>query len=199
MNTGVVSMRYARALLAYAKGQKVEDRVYEEVKTLAANYVNVPDLRRAIENPVLDAKRKCELLREASGGKDVSEELMRFFALVLDERREKFLQFMLWSYIDLYREDKNILVGKLTTAVPSKRLEEHLVDLIGSRTQGKVEMEAHIDPDLIGGYIIELEGYRLDASVANQLKRVKQQFIARNRRIVQVNEEGRFTSFIIFN
>lgn len=49
MNTGVVSMRYARALLAYAKGQKVEDRVYEEVKTLAANYVNVPDLRRAIE------------------------------------------------------------------------------------------------------------------------------------------------------
>lgn len=88
MNTGVVSMRYARALLAYAKGQKVEDRVYEEVKTLAANYVNVPDLRRAIENPVLDAKRKCELLREASGGKEVSEELMRFFALVLDERRE---------------------------------------------------------------------------------------------------------------
>ena len=35
MNTGVVSMRYAKALLAYAKAQKVEDRVYEEVKTLA--------------------------------------------------------------------------------------------------------------------------------------------------------------------
>ena len=48
---------------------------------------------------------------------------------------------MLWSYIDLYREDKNILVGKLTTAIESKRLEEHLVDLVGSRTQGKVEME----------------------------------------------------------
>lgn len=91
---------------------------------------------------------------------------------------------MLWSYIDLYREDKNILVGKLTTAIESKRLEEHLVDLVGSRTQGKVEMETHIDPELIGGYIIELEGYRLDASVANQLKRIKQQFIARNRRIV---------------
>lgn len=58
------------------------------------------------------------------------------------------------------------------------------MDLVGSRTQGKVEMETHIDPELIGGYIIELEGYRLDASVANQLKRIKQQFIARNRRIV---------------
>lgn len=184
MNTGVVSMRYAKALLAYAKAQKVEDRVYEEVKTLAGHYVSLPDLRRAIENPVLDMQSKCDLLREASGGKDVSQELMRFFNLVLEERREKFLQFMLWSYIDLYREDKNILVGKLTTAIESKRLEEHLVDLVGSRTQGKVEMETHIDPELIGGYIIELEGYRLDASVANQLKRIKQQFIARNRRIV---------------
>ena len=54
MNTGVVSMRYAKALLAYAKAQKVEDRVYEEVKTLAGHYVSLPDLRRAIENPVLD-------------------------------------------------------------------------------------------------------------------------------------------------
>ena len=40
MNTGVVSMRYAKALLAYAKAQKVEDRVYEEVKTLAGHYVS---------------------------------------------------------------------------------------------------------------------------------------------------------------
>lgn len=88
MNTGVVSMRYAKALLAYAKAQKVEDRVYEEVKTLAGHYVSLPDLRRAIENPVLDMQSKCDLLREASGGKDVSQELMRFFNLVLDERRK---------------------------------------------------------------------------------------------------------------
>ena len=60
MNTGVVSMRYAKALLAYAKAQKVEDRVYEEVKTLAGHYVSLPDLRRAIENPVLDMQSKCE-------------------------------------------------------------------------------------------------------------------------------------------
>ena len=46
MNTGVVSMRYAKALLAYAKAQKVEDRVYEEVKTLAGHYVSLPDAVR---------------------------------------------------------------------------------------------------------------------------------------------------------
>ena len=184
MNTGVASRRYAKALLAYAKADGKEEQVYEEVTMLAVSYADVPGLRRAIENPVLDAEKKLDLLREAAGGKDVSKELMRFFNLVLEGRREKYLQFMAWSYIDLYREDKNILMGKLITAVPSERLVRHIVDLVGSHTHGSVELDAQLDPDIIGGYIIELEGYRLDASVANQLKRVKQQFIAKNRRIV---------------
>ena len=184
MNTGVVSMRYAKALLAYADAQGKEDQVYEEVKTLADHYVTVPGLRHAVENPVLDIETKLQLLQEAAGGKDVSEELKRFFRLVLEAKREKFLQFMTWSYIDLHREEKHILIGKLTTAVPSERLVQHLVELIGARTHENVELDARIDPNIIGGYIIELSGFRLDASVANQLKRVKQQFIARNRRIV---------------
>lgn len=184
MNTGVVSMRYAKALFAYAKAQGKEDQVYGEVKKLASAYIEVSGLRRAIENPVLDASTKLELLCEAAGGKNISTELVRFFNLVLEERREKFLQFMAWSYVDLYREEKNILIGRLTTAVASPKLVKHMEELAEKRTKGTVELESVVDPKLIGGYIIELSGYRLDASVANQLKRVKQQFIARNRRIV---------------
>lgn len=56
--------------------------------------------------------------------------------------------------------------------------------LAAERMHGKVILEEKVDKNLIGGYVIELAGYRLDASVANQLKRVKQQFIAKNRRIV---------------
>ena len=148
-------MRYAKALLAYADAQGKEDQVYEEVKTLADHYVTVPGLRRAVENPVLDIETKLQLLQEAAGGKDVSEELKRFFRLVLEAKREKFLQFMTWSYIDLYREEKHILIGKLTTAVPSERLVQHLVELIGARTHENVELDARIDPNIIGGYMPE--------------------------------------------
>lgn len=72
MNTGVVSRRFAKALLAYAKDEGQEDKVYEEVRTLAAHFVEVPGLRHAIENPILEKKKKVELLCEASGGKTVS-------------------------------------------------------------------------------------------------------------------------------
>lgn len=184
MNTGVVSRRYAKALLAYAKAAGVEDKVYKEAQTLSARFIEVPGLRHAIENPVLDSGAKLGLLREAAGGKTVSSEMSRFLSLVLEERREKFLQFMMWSYIDLYRDDKNIIIGSLTTAVPAPKLAKRLADSVSKRSKGNVIIETKIDPALLGGYVFELEGRRLDASVANQLKRVKQQFIAKNRRIV---------------
>ena len=173
MNTGVVSRRYAKALLAYVKAAKKEDKVYEEVKTLASYFERVAGLRHAVENPVLDIPAKLKLLREAAGGAGVSQELMRFFGLVLEEKREKFLQFMTWSYIDLYREDKNILIGKLT-----------LQKTLSEANNATVELETKVDANLIGGYIVEVAGTRMDASVANQLKRVEQQFIAKNRRII---------------
>ena len=114
----------------------------------------------------------------------MSQELMRFFSLVLEEKREKFLQFMTWSYIDLYREDKNILIGKLTTAVPSPKLVDCLQRALSKANNAAVELETKVDESLIGGYIVEVAGMRMDASVTNQLKRVEQQFIAKNRRII---------------
>ena len=122
MNTGVISVRYAKALLEYAKTQGVEDKVYAAMKTLAERFARIPDLRRSVENPVLDTATKISLLQEAVQTADAGGEMMRFFRLVLDKKREKYLQFMILSYIDLYRESKNILIGHLTTAVPSPSL-----------------------------------------------------------------------------
>ena len=91
---------------------------------------------------------------------------------------------MTWSFIDQYRERKHILMGKLTTAVEAPDLVRHLEEIGSLKTDSTVEIKANIDPSIIGGYIIEIDGYRLDASVADQLRRVKRQFIDKNRRIV---------------
>ena len=49
MNTGVISVRYARALLKAACEQGIEDKVYAIMQTLAQNYLQVPELRMTIE------------------------------------------------------------------------------------------------------------------------------------------------------
>lgn len=185
MYIGVFSMRYAKALLAYSNENGVEDKVYEEALKLAESFLQVPQLRQALENPVLPVETKLQLVAEAAGGGNVSKELKRFVELVLTERREKFLQFMIMSYIDLYRKQKNISIGKITTVCPvSDEVINHIRALVVEKTHGTVEFKTRIDPKLEGGFIFEIGTYRLDASVANQIKRVKQQFIAKNRRIV---------------
>lgn len=185
MYIGVFSMRYAKALLAYSNENGVEDTVYEEARKLAESFLQVPQLRQALENPVLPVETKLQLVCEAAGGGNVSKELKRFMELVLTERREKFLQFMVMSYIDLYRKQKNISIGKITTVCPvADGVINHIRTLVVEKTHGTVEFKTRIDPKLEGGFIFEIGTYRLDASVANQIKRVKQQFIAKNRRIV---------------
>ena len=185
MYIGVISMRYAKALLAYADENTVEDTVYEESKRLADSFSKVPELRQALDSPVLPVVTKLQLVCEAAGNGKVSNEFKRFVELVLEERREKFLQFIIMSYIDLYRKQKNISIGKITTVCPvADEVVNRIRALVVEKTHGTVEFKTKIDPKLEGGFIFEIGTYRLDASVANQIKQVKRQFIDKNRRIV---------------
>ncbi len=172
MDIGVISMRYARALLKGSTDAKVEDTVYKEMQTLAESYTQVPALRKTIDNPMIERARKSELLLTAAGGK-VSEMTRNFIALILEEGREKMTQFMAYSYLTLYRQQKNIIRGKLTTAVPvSSSMEKKMQKMVESNTNGTVEFSTEVDPDILGGFILEYDTYRLDTSVKSQLKNI---------------------------
>ena len=172
MDLGVISVRYARALLKAATEQKQEQRVYEEMQTLANSFIQIPELRLTIDNPMLPKNKKQELL-ETACGKELSKLLRDFFTLVLREGREGMLQFMAASYITLYRKQKNLISGMLTTATPvSSTMEKRMETMVQARTKGSVEFNTEIDPDIIGGFILEYDTYRLDASVKAKLNSI---------------------------
>ncbi|NPD91411.1 F0F1 ATP synthase subunit delta [Xylanibacter muris] len=170
MDIGVISVRYARALLKAATDARLEDKVYQEMQTLAKSYMDVTALRLTVDNPMLLKDKKKELLVTACGG-EVSVLVDSFLALVLEEDRENMLQFMANSYITLYRQQKNIIRGKLTTAVAvSPEMEQKMRMMVESKTKGTVEFETEVNPDIIGGFVLEYDTYRLDASVQSQLR-----------------------------
>lgn len=172
MDIGVISVRYARALLKAAIDGKKEDEVYKDMLTLAKSYIDVPRLRSTIDNPMLPKDKKRELMVAATGGTP-SELTGSFFSLVLREDRENVLQFMANSYITLYRRNKNVIRGKLITAVAvSPEMETKMRQMVESKTKGAVEFETEVNPDIIGGFVLEYDTYRLDASVQSQLRKV---------------------------
>ena len=175
MEIGVISVRYARALLKCATEQRIEKEVYQEMQTLAQSFIKVPQLRFTIDNPMLDKDKKKSLLATAAGGK-VTQLTERFIQLVADEDRESTIQFMAASYITLYRKQKNITRGRLITAVPvTPEIESKMRKKVESRTNGTVEFQTEVQPDIIGGYILEYDTYRLDASIHNQLRNILSQ------------------------
>lgn len=169
MDLGVISVRYAKALLKSALTLKVEDKVYQEMRSLSESFLKVPQLRHTIDNPTL-ADEKKQALIEAACGQQPCELTRKFIALVLKEDRENTLQFMAASFITLYRANKNIIRGRLITAAAvSPETEQKMRHMVEMKTQGTVEFQSEVDPDIIGGFILEYGTYRMDASVKSKL------------------------------
>lgn len=175
MDIGVISVRYARALLKCSTEAGLEDKVYQDMQTLAKSYIDVPELRFTIDNPMLAKDSKEKLLKAAAGSKP-TKLTENFIKLVLSEDRESVMQFMANSYITLYRKQKNVIRGKLTTAAEvTPAMEQKMRQMVESKTNGTVEFETEVKPDIIGGFILEYDTYRMDASVKTRLNTILKQ------------------------
>ena len=109
MEVGILSMRYAKAIIEYAQEKGLEDRLYQEFLTLSHSFCEQPGLREALDNPVITTKEKLALVCTAADGDGKStREFVRFITLVLRNRREGYLQFISLMYLDLYRKLKHI-------------------------------------------------------------------------------------------
>ena len=186
MDIGIVSMRYAKALMEYVKSMGTEDIMYAEMRMLTRSFEKHPDLREALDNPILTIREKFTLICTAAvGDTPAGREFIRFITLVLKNKRESFLQYIALSFLKLYRNDKHIGVAKLITAVPvSRDVWERIRNSASNLLHAEMELQTEVDPSIEGGFVFDINDYRLDASIATQLKKVKQQFIDKNRRIV---------------
>lgn len=186
MDIGTISMRYAKALMKYAEDTGKEDELYQNMRMLSRSLQKYADLRAALENPVLPVREKFSLICVATVGKgEVGREFSRFITLLLKKRRENLLQYICLSFVGLYRNSRHIGTARLVTAVPvSREVEERIRNMSSSLLHAHMEIQTEVDPSIEGGFIFDINNYRLDASIATQLRRVKQQFIDKNRRIV---------------
>lgn len=175
MISGLIPHRYARALYKFAVDTKCTDKVYAEMKQLIASFRANPSLEKVLSNPFVKADDKRKLLLSAAGEKP-GEDYKRFVTLILDHRREEFAYLMALAYRDIYRRENNISQVKITTAV--KLPDAEIAKLKGvvehSFPGSKFEYEYSVDPDIIGGFVIDVDSTRMDASISNELEQLRQ-------------------------
>lgn len=158
MNTGVVSVRYAKALLLLVGETGGGERVFGQVRSVLAN----PDATPPRLEP----------------------ELERLVLLLRKNNRMDHLKFVLHAFVRMYCRQYGICLAHLRSAVPSAGLAERLSGILAAYSGDRVIMEESVDPSLIGGFVLDLDDYRLDASVSRQIEDIRRQFVQKNNRIV---------------
>ena len=172
MNNGKISIRYAKALLFSAKEAKVEEKVYSEMVTLESAFAQIDLLKQAMTNPTLTKEEKIKLINSVFNNK-ASKLTQSFITLVVNNSREDYLHRIALSYQELYRKDKNIVVTHLTTAIESdEKIKSQIIKSVEKQENSKVELRTSINPEIIGGYILDVDGKRLDASIIRQLSKL---------------------------
>ena len=158
MNTGAVTKRYARALLMYTQERGSSERVCEQARTLLRNSSGLP------------AK--------------LDPDLERFVQLLVARGRTDYLRRILRCFVDMYVESVGLKNVRLVMAAPFEGLEDRVRESIEKRTGCKVIIETEVDPALIGGFRVIVNGEMMDASVRHQLQLLERQFVEKNNRIV---------------
>ena len=174
MDNGRISVRYARALFQIAQEKGCEEAVYDGLTRFAHNYLlAIAQFNEVLSDPMVAREEKIKLIEMATG-EPLHDTLKQFIAFVVDKKREDKMFFIAMKYMEMYRTKHHILNTHVTTATELPEATYDKIKAFVKQTfDSDAELEVHIDPSLIGGFILDIENTRMDASVVGQLNALK--------------------------
>lgn len=175
MSSVRAAIRYAKALLALAQEQKVASQVNEDMKLIWNTITQSNELQELLQSPVVHPEVMGKTLNALFP--KVSKEANNLFATLLTNKRVDLLQHVASKYISLFAEANGDQTAIVTTAVPLEgNLETKVLDKLKSLTGKNVTVKNIIDESIIGGFILRVGDLQYNASVANQLNKLKREF-----------------------
>ena len=181
MYQSLITLRYAKALYLKASEKQVLPDVLQDIQMIDQVLSDNPELDQAIRHPVLYLSKKQKIVNGLFANR-VHPITLRFIDLIIKNRRAVYLHNIFRNFIDLHHKNKGIKKVSLTTAIPAGASEKDSINkLIRKYFHAKqVEFTEHIDAEILGGFIIQIEDQLLDASVRRQLEKVRHHLIHHN-------------------
>jgi len=170
----VAERMYARALFEAAQERNRLEPVQQDLAEFVRAVREIPELRALLRDPQLDPRAKISALREILADAD---ELVRNFVLVLTERGRA-------TELDETQREFDRLVGEATgrvslelaTAIELSDDEAGQIVQQIERASGRdVDATRRVDPDLLGGVVLQVGSLRLDASLRGRLERLRRE------------------------
>jgi len=171
-----LAIRYAKSLIDLSMERDQLEAIYADMQWLDAVCKN-RDFVNVLKSPVINADTKKKVIKAVTDG-NIGELTSSFINLLITKGRESNLPEVIGAFIRSYKEHKNIYVVKLTTATPASEEIKNAIIAQVKKTAGfpHIELEEKVNPDLIGGFVLQVGDKLVDASIAYDLKEIAKQF-----------------------
>jgi F-type H+-transporting ATPase subunit delta len=172
-----VASRYVKSLLDLAVSQNALEEVHADMQLFDKTVDSSRDLGLMLKSPVIKHDKKKAILEAIFKGK-VTPLTMAFIDILTRKNREPLLAEIADEFHNAYNRFKGIGKASVTTtvAMDAKTRQEFEAIVKKLSNSKQVELEEKIDKDLIGGFILNVEDKQIDASIRNNLKKLKLKF-----------------------
>ena len=169
-----IAQVYARSLFEVAKEHDKLDEIRDELGAFEEAVESDRGLSTFFFSPYFSTEEKKDGLHKAIEGAE--EIFVNFLELLIEKHRMPAIHRIRREYDGLWREENKLLPVEVTSAV---ELDEEVVSDLGERigeaTGRKVDLNARVEPDILGGIVLRVGNSVLDASIRNRLEQLRKQ------------------------
>ncbi len=175
-----LASRYAKSLLDLAIEQNQLEVTLKDMQLLSSVCHQSRDFVNMLRSPVIKGDKKIAIINAVIGGQLEAQLSKAFINLLVNKGREANLPEIATAFIAQYQTLKNIRTVKLTTATPisdavKEAIRSKVVTLLSA--DSTIELKEEVNPDLIGGFVLQMDDKLFDASIRRDLNDVKTQFL----------------------
>ena len=168
-----VTTPYAEAFLQVVDDSNQTDEVVSQVREILSLMNDSAELEKNLSSPVLEKDVKKEIIIKLFSEK-INNSLLNFLKLLSDRQRIGILVPILERFLELYRENSNIALATVTSAVELSESQKDLIKQKISEIAGtdKLELVTKTDSTLIGGFVASVGSKVIDASLSSQIRKL---------------------------
>lgn len=172
-----VASRYVKSLLGLAVERGVLEEVHKDMQLFAKVCKENRSFVSLLRSPIVRHENKRAVLKKVFKGK-VNDLTTAFIDIITHKNREPILPAIAEEFHNGYNAFKGIGKAYLTTTVAAdkellKQMEEIAKKLTSRQT---IEMKTSVDPDLVGGFVLNVGDRQIDASIRSKLRTLKVKF-----------------------
>lgn len=176
METRVAS-RYARALFNAGRSANILDSISADLAGVVGAIERDAKFRTFLINPQVAREQKLSLLGNVFSDR-VTALTMAALRLMVEKGREELIPYVREEFDALKRDHDSVKRVKIVSDRPLSDVHrEAIIQKISTATRKTVVADVSIDPNLLGGVLVEIDGYVMDGTVRGSLNRMRENLV----------------------